>query len=223
MTQEQQLEPQVRANDDWQQTSSVVDTRFRKILGAQAWRTLPPEVQKRFSTHSVPGDMKLYRGEVLQTRMTFVGRMLANVVRVIGAPLPLKNGATGPSVVSVVEDPKIGGQAWSRSYAFDGHFPQVVHSAKRFQGPTGLEEYVGKGVGVTLQLSVRDRALVFTSDRYFWEAVGVRFYLPAWVTPGVMEIVHEQQVDDTFHFKLTLQHPWFGRLLDQLAVYRDVM
>ncbi len=201
----------------------VVDTRFRMLLGETDWAKLPTPIQKRFSKALVPGEMKLYEGEVVSTELTLFGRVLAFVLRLIGAPLPLDNGGTGPSVVRLIEDPTIGGQFWSRSYARRGRFPQVVHSAKRFRGPTGLEEYVGAGLGMALQLSVREGALVFRSSGYFFEALGWRLWLPTWVTPGEMEIVHAQQPDGTFSFRLTLTHPWFGRVLHQLAIYRDLM
>jgi uncharacterized protein DUF4166 len=203
--------------------AAVADTRFRTLLGPTAWALLPVPVQKRFSNALAPGEMKLYEGHVAETELSRAGRVLAFALRIIGAPLPLQNGATGASVVSVVEDPKIGGQLWSRSYARAGRFPQVVHSAKRFRGATGLEEYVGAGLGMALQLSVRDGALVFTSAGYFFDGFGRRIWLPDFLTPGAMEIVHTQEPDATFTFRLTLTHPLFGRLLYQLAYYRDVL
>ncbi|MGH1419736.1 MAG: DUF4166 domain-containing protein [Hyphomicrobiaceae bacterium] len=202
--------------------SVCADTRFRTLLGPDAWSQLPPPVQNRFSRVLAPGEMKLYEGEVVSTELSRAGAVLAFVLRVIGAPLPLQNGAAGASVVSVIEDPTIGGQLWSRSYAREGKFPQVVHSAKRFRGHTGLEEYVGAGLGMALRLSVRDGALVFSSSGYFFESFGRRIWLPEWMTPGAMEIVHTQLPDEKFSFRLTLLHPVFGRVLDQIAFYRDV-
>ncbi len=68
----------------------------------------------------------------------------------------LTNGATGPALVAVVEDERLGGQSWTRLYARPGRFPQTIHSAKRFRGPTGLEEYVGYGIGMALRVTVED-------------------------------------------------------------------
>jgi hypothetical protein len=107
----------------------------------------------------------------------------------------------------VTEDAQCGGQLWTRIYGCAGEFPQVIHSAKRFSGPTGLEECVGRGVGMALTVHVVERALVFRSAWYFLRAFGATLRLPGFLSPGRVEV--------------TLVHPWFGEALRQVAFFRD--
>ncbi len=196
--------------------------RYPKLLGDVAWARLPEPVRKRFSKSSAPGHVTLYRGEVVETELSFAGRCLAHLAKLIGAPLPAVHGATGPATVTVIEDPAFGGQTWTRVYPRPQSFPQVVHSAKRFGGPTGLEEYVGSGIGMTLALAVEDGALVFRSERYFVEILGRRLLIPRSFEPGHMVIVHTQDEGARFSFRLTLTHRLFGRLIHQLAYFEEV-
>ncbi len=201
---------------------NILDSRFRALVGDTAWVQLPPAVRRRFSKRLAPGDVALYRGAVIETTLSRTGRVLAMLGRLIGAPLPLTDGATGPAIVAVTEDAAIGGQIWTRSYARPGRFHQVVHSAKRFRGPTGLEEYVGCGIGMTLTVGVEAGALVFRSSRYFLEFGRLRLTLPRWLEPGAMEIVHrEEDAGGRFSFRLTLRHRAFGCLVHQLAMFED--
>lgn len=202
----------------------LLDGRFRRLVGEQAWAELPAAVRRRFSKRLGPGDIALYRGVVVETTLSRAGRVLAFLGRAIGAPLPLTDGATGAAVVAVTEDEHVDGQLWTRSYARPGRFPQVVHSAKRFRGATGLEEHVGCGIGMALHVSVEDRALVFRSCGYFIEIAGYRVAIPHWLAPGEMKIVHrEEEAGGRFSFRLTLTHARVGRLLHQLALFDDVV
>jgi hypothetical protein len=197
------------------------DLRFRRLLGDAAWGQLPEAVRRRFSKRLATGETLLYRGEVVATELSALGRMLSFATRIIGAPLPLDNGATGPALVAVTEDPLLGGQSWLRIYARPGRFPQAIHSAKRFRGPTGLEEYVGCGIGMALEVAVEDAALVFRSTGYFIEAGPWRLALPRALQPGRMQIVHRDEGSGLFSFRLTLAHPIFGCLVHQLAYFSD--
>ncbi len=202
--------------------AAIADTRFRALVGEAAWQRLPPAVRRRFSKRLGPNETALYRGRVVATELSMAGRVLAFLARSIGAPLPLSNGATGAAVVAVTEDAAIGGQVWTRTYARSGRFPQVVHSAKRFRGPTGLEEYVGCGIGMELTVHVEDGALVFRSRRYFVEIGGWRVRVSRMLEPGQMQIVHrEESASGSFSFRLTLTHPVFGCMLHQLALFDD--
>jgi hypothetical protein len=202
-------------------TPLVGDLRFRTLVGEVAWAELPEAVRRRFSKCLAPDEMHIYRGNVVATELSRAGRVLSFLSRAIGSPLPLTDGATGPALVVVTEDARLGGQSWLRIYTRPGRFPQSIHSAKRFRGPTGLEEYVGCGIGMSLRVTVEGGALIFRSVAYFLELGRWRLPLPRVLHPGRMQIEHRDEGNGSFAFSLALSHPLFGRLVHQLAIFRD--
>jgi len=200
----------------------IGDPRFRALLPEQRWASLPLAIRKRFSKRLANGESAVYAGEVLETTMSRVGWWLAQAVRLIGAPLPLTRNRHVPAVVAVTEDRAMRGQVWTRLYGRRGGFPQVIHSCKRFAGPTGLEEYVGYGVGMTLTVDAREGALIFRSQDYFVELFGRRLRLPTWLTPGATLVTHAELPDGKFAFTLQVIHPRLGLLIRQMAIFREV-
>ncbi|MFN3625021.1 MAG: DUF4166 domain-containing protein [Hyphomicrobium sp.] len=199
----------------------IEDLRFRTLLGEDAWARLPEAVQRRFSKRLAPDEIIVYRGDVISTGLSRAGRVLSFLARAIGAPLPLTDGATGPALVVVSEDARLGGQCWLRIYNRPGRFPQAIHSAKRFRGPTGLEEYVGFGIGMALCVSVEGGALIFRSAGYFLALGAMRLPLPRALHPGQMTIEHRDLGSGRFAFSLDLTHRLAGKLVSQLAHFRD--
>jgi hypothetical protein len=197
------------------------DLRFRALVDEADWAALPASIRRRFSCRVADGNTVVYVGEILETRMNVAGWLLAQAMRLIGSPFPICRNAHMPCVVSVTEDLSIGGQTWTLLYSRRRHFPQIVHSSKRFAGPTGLEDHVRYGVGVTLTLHVVDEALVFRSRDYFVDWFGLRLWLPAWMTPGALSVTHAECADDRFSFTLDVVHPRFGLLIRQMALFRD--
>jgi hypothetical protein len=199
----------------------IEDIRFRTLAGAEAWSRLPAAVRARFERHIGPAATILYAGEVVECRMSRCGRLLCQLVRLVGAPLPLSRDTFVPAAVSVTEDPASGGQFWTRVYGRRRGFPQVIHSSKRFAGPTGLEEYVGWGVGIALRLEVGDQALHFLSDHYFLKLGPARLRLPRWLSPGRMRVSHIDCGHGSFAFVLSLVHPLLGELVRQTAMFEE--
>ena len=200
---------------------SLGDLRFRSLLSDTEWRSLPSSVRQRFSKRVADKKTVVYVGQVLEARFSTMGWILAQAARLIGGPFPISKDIDVASVVSVTEDFSEDGQIWTRLYARRGGFPHIVHSSKRFTGPTGLEEHVGFGVGMTLRVAVEDGALTFRSDRYFVDAVGIRLYLPRWISPGALMVTHREADDGRFTFLLEVSHPRFGTLIRQLAAFRE--
>lgn len=201
--------------------ASLGDLRFQALLAADQWAQLSPPVRRRFAKRLAGGATAVYVGEVAAIEISLAGRMLARAARLIGGPLPLVWEAPAPSVVTVTEDVATGGQIWTRLYARRRGFPQVIQSSKRFAGPTGLEECVGRGVGMALKVSVEDGALVFRSAHYFVTLLGRRLRLPRWAEPGRLTVAHTELGDGRFAFTLDITHPRLGRLLRQHVVFRE--
>jgi hypothetical protein len=201
--------------------SDLGDLRFRRLVGEEGWAQLPEAVRRRFSHRVAAGRTIVYAGEVVECRMSRGGWLLAQLCRLVGAPLPLGRDAFVPATVSVTEDEAGGGQVWTRIYGRRRGFPQAIHSAKRFAGPTGLEEYIGRGVGIALTVTVEQEALHFLSDHYFIRFGRVRLRLPRWLAPGRMRVSHVDCGGGWFAFVLRLDHPLLGRLLRQTALFQE--
>ena len=192
-------------------TRLLDDNRFRALLPPEDWGRLPVAIWRRFSKRLVDGATVVYVGEVEEAFFS----------RLIGGPLPTGATTRVPMIVTVTEDAASGGQVWTRICARRHGFPQVIHSAKRFAGPTGLEEYVGFGISMALTVSVENNALVFSSAGYAVQLGRQRLALPDWLTPGELTVTHSDLGCGLFRFTLEIVHPRLGRLLRQSAVFRE--
>ncbi len=199
-----------------------VDHRFRQLLTREAWASLPLAVRKRFSKQLTGGATAVYAGRVTEFEISVTGKVLAHALRLIGAPLPLFKDIDVPTVVTVTEDVKTGGQIWTRTYANRTGFPQVIHSAKRFSGPTGLEEHVGFGVSMLLEVDAGPQGIVFKSAGYQIKLGSLRLAIPELLSPGVVTVSHIEIDRTHFVFDMTLHHPLLGTLIHQTAEYSDV-
>jgi hypothetical protein len=197
------------------------DLRFRALMSEADWNALPLAIRRRFSKRLAGGKTAIYVGETLTNEMSRAGWLLAQATRLIGGPLPVVRDQRFPSVVTVTEDVATRGQHWTRLYARRNGFPQIVHSSKRFAGPTGLEEYVGYGVGMALTIHVEHHALIFRAAHYFLQLGRWRLRLPSWLTPGSLSVTHSECGDGRFLFELEITHKRLGRLIRQTAAFEE--
>jgi len=198
------------------------DDRFEKLLGRANWMALPAPIRKRFGKRFKRGQSIAYQGVITDMKMSKLGWAFAQATRLIGAPLPFeRHSVDQPAVVIVTEDKETNGQFWIRQYGREKGFPQTVHSSKRFAGPTGLEEYIGYGIGMALKLEATKHALFFKSEHYFLQVFGKRLRLPNWLVPIALTIGHHELGDHRFAFTLELTSKLFGTMIKQDAVFVD--
>ncbi len=199
----------------------LYDHRFRNLVPRAAWDALPEDVRRRFSKRLSGSTVASYSGEIVWTRLSRAGWLLAQICRAIGAPLPTSASGPAPAAVAVSEDRRSGGQCWTRLYGRARGYPQVIHSMKSFSGPTGLEEHIGGGFGMALTARADADALIFVSDHYFWQAARLRIRLPHWLAPGVTVVTHQHLGSGRFAFDLKVTHALFGEIISQHALFRD--
>jgi Domain of unknown function (DUF4166) len=216
-----QLSPLSPIDASREAPATLGDARFRALLPPADWAKLPGPIRHRFSRRLADGESVVYRGQVVDIKMNRAGRWLAQAARLFGGPLPLSRDAGVPAVVTVTEDIATKGQHWTRLYVRRDGFPQVIHSLKRFVGPTGLEEYVGAGLSMALSVHVEADALVFRSMSYHLGFFGLRLPLPRWLTPGVLSVTHRELGNRRFLFDLRVLHPRFGEIIRQTAVFEE--
>ena len=215
------LDPRIEERMPLDEGSNLHDLRFCALVGAEAWSRLPPAVRDRFSKRLHAGAAVTYVGKIVDSHRTWLGTWIAQLCRLIGAPLPLSDDIAVPAVVTVTEDADTGGQFWTRMYGRAHTFPQVIHSGKRFAGPTGLEEYLGGGFGIALSVSADAAALHFHSDHYFLRIGRMRLRLPRCLGPGSLTISHVDRGNGDFAFVLRLRHPLFGEMIRQTGLFHE--
>lgn len=195
---------------------------FKKILGAQ-WRQLHPDIQARFDKNPAPGKPLHYSGVLTELACSRLGRLLGYLTR------PFIKGALLPYVdhdfpVDIQVYSKHGSAAIykQRNYQLNGRKP-VMFTSFMAEGPCSeVFEYVGAGLGMKLNLFVREGDLHFESDGYFWQVLGVRIPFPSLLTPGKTFLRHRNNSANQFDIRIEIRHPWFGTTFTQAGVFHEV-
>jgi len=190
---------------------------YPDLVGAENWARLPLRTRTRFLCR---GGFACYRGRIVESQCSTFGRLLRQLGRLAGGPLPLDT-ATGPAAV-VVMTVGDGNHAWTRLYRRRRGRPQAIRSIKRFRGHTGLEEYLGGGICIALRMRVEGRSLVFESDGYCIAFGNRRLRIPDWLSPGRLCVRHTELKAPCFRFSLALEHPRFGLVIRQDGVFEEM-
>ena len=189
---------------------------FRGLVDDEAWLRLPAAVRRRFGE---PGRVDVFVGEVVSCRLTRFARAFDALSRRLGAPLPALDEPGAAVVVSVVDD-GAGGQFWTRVFHARRGFPRVIQSHMRFDRER-LEERLGIGLIMSIDLETDARGLHFVSAGYALAVGRWRLPVPAWFGPGAMRLDHAHVDERRFDVTITLTHPWWGEILRQTCAFED--
>ncbi len=195
------------------------DPSFERLLGELAWRRLAPPIRERFRWKPVAGAEISYAGEMAVVRSSRPGWVLAQLCRLIGTPLAPHRGSRVPVRVTLSLDRDGSGVVWRRLYRFLGRRAVACVSIKKATDAEGLIECVGGGIGMWLRLSERAGSLHFRSTGYFCVLGRWRVALPDWLTPGALTVVHSDEGQGRFRFRISVVHPMLGETFFQDGVF----
>ena len=196
-------------------SAPAATTNYASLVGRR-WRDLPDRTRARFEARR---EVVCYRGRVVRSESTLMGRCFRQLARLVGSPLPLDDEIGPAAVIVMTVDAR--NSAWTRVYRRSRGRHQAIQSVKRFSGPTGLEEYLGCGISMALRVRAERRSLVFESAGYYLALGEHRLPLPRWLTPGQLTVRNTELASACFRFSLELTHPRFGVVLRQEAMFED--
>jgi len=194
---------------------------YRSLLGDDAWARLHPDIQTRFSIEHAHLSVT-YRGVMQQVYLSFAGKLLAQLCRLIGTPLALCCGTDIPIEVKVYPDSTLQGMTWDRYYHYPNKKINRVKSTKCIQADNRLIEVIGSGFGMYLDVYEKNSALYFESTRYFLQLGRSKIPIPALLTPGKTIVSQSVMSDGRFEFRLNVVHPVLGRVFKQYGYFQEV-
>jgi Domain of unknown function (DUF4166) len=182
-----------------------------RIVGPAAWGRLPASLRRRFAAGHSPvrydGTMDLDR--------SFIGGWFARLAKPFGTPLPVRRASCADVTVAVRE--QNGGVVWERRFG-SLHYVRSV----KFPGfGNTVVECTDGGLGMVLDVSVQDGALVFTSRNFFLSIGSWCLPVPALLTPGTCRVEHRTIDETRFTFSLTMTHPLWGTTFRQSGIFHD--
>ena len=195
---------------------------IRALVGEAGWRRLRPAIRERFGHAPKAGDTWLLRGVMSEVSATRVGRLMAWASRLFGGPVTHLTGRDVPVDVYVYEDMVLGGTVWERRYDFGRPKRAVARTTKRMDASGRLLECFGLGLGMELEVYEERGALNFRSRRFYADLMGRRIRFPYLLSPGTLLVEHIDEGNGLFRFRMTVNHPIFGRVFFQDGIFQKL-
>jgi hypothetical protein len=197
------------------------DMAFRRLLGEAGWRSLAPAIRARFAAKPLPGRAVEYAGRMAAVRASLLGRVFAQLCRLVGTPIAPYTGEDVPISVFVYRDDDGDGVVWRREYLFPGRGRTVARSVKKVDRAGGsLIECFARGVAMRMRVYAEDGSLHFLSTGYFLGLGRWRIPIPELLTPGQTHVIHADRGNGLFSFTLSVRHPVYGQTFFQDGSFR---
>lgn len=184
---------------------------LRAVLGAAAWKRLPEAVRERFTETEC---CVTYVGAFEIVRASRLGHLFAWMGSMFGTPVAPRSGSDVEARVLV--RPNAHGVEWIREYRWRDGGCDVVGSTKVVTADARLIEKLPARLCMPLNTYEAGGVLNFVSRGYYFDlGMGLKMWLPAWLTPGVTHVEHIDLGHGWFRFTMAVTHPWFGEMFFQ--------
>jgi len=184
---------------------------LKKVLGVAAWQRLPEAVRERFSEDSPDAT---YAGAYEIVRASLFGRLIAWIAVLFGTPVAPRVGTNVAACVMVRAHGA--GVDWIRAYLWEDGRTHVVKSTKLVTPDGRLIEKLPAGLCMPLESYEERGVLHFVSRGYYIDpGLGMKLWLPEFLTPGVTHVEHIDLGHGWFRFTMAVTHPWFGEVYFQ--------
>jgi len=191
---------------------------YSALVGEKGWKKLHPEIRERFSNKL--HQKVTYKGVMSEVYLSFAGKILALLCRLIGSPLAYYSGKNVPIKVNVYPNEALDGMTWDRFYQFSNQKENRIKSTKCIQ-KHGLVEMVGFGFGMELDVYEKNGSIVFESSRFFWQIGKLRITIPDLLSPGKTVVSQQALNSQKFQFKLDVTHPILGKVFKQVGIFEE--
>lgn len=188
---------------------------LQRALGEAAWASLAPAIRLRFA-----GCLSAKRGLLFTGTMQWVycsplGALLMKLLRrfcilpatcVRDSQFSFHIGMANGQIVK------------QRNYQMAGQ-PDFEFRSRFADSPRLYEEFAG-GIGMYLALAVKQRALLFRDQGYFWRFRRWRLHVPGWLAVGHFELLHRNIDQQRYQIVIRVAHPLFGTLFYQRGEFQ---
>lgn len=174
------------------------------------WLALAAPVRRHYDLTPSANQEIVLHGRMDSIHYSLVGKLYVLLGKPFGALVNLK-GQNIPTVVKNYTTGDNKSMYWHRTFSPAKGKKTVF--ASRMVHVTGKEiiEFVRFGMGIRMELSVQDGALVFKGKRYEWHIGKVVIPIPNWMSLGKGVIIEKAVSDSEIEVNFRINHPLFGK------------
>ncbi|MCG8425867.1 MAG: DUF4166 domain-containing protein, partial [Chromatiales bacterium] len=139
--------------------------------------------------------------------------------RLFGALVPYKGKNIATEVKNWTTTNNSSAMFWHRTLLFPGRHPVIFKSRMEHIQKNEIIEFVKYGMGIRMQMSVEEKALVFKSIGYTWKLGSLHLPIPNWMILGDATIIEKALSDEQFHIDFQIIHPLLGRTFSYGGIF----
>lgn len=183
---------------------------IKQALG-ESWEQLDDIVKRHYDI--IPGkpSKMIIKGVMDEVYHSSIAKLFLLPGRLFGALVPYKGKKIPTEVRNWTTAENTAAMFWHRTLDFPNKAPVIFKSRMEHIKGDEIIEYVQFGMGIRMQMSIKEGALIFKSIGYVWNIAGIKIPIPTWAILGDAEIIEKAISDKEFFIDFNMVHPVFGR------------